>query len=338
MDKDELKKIAGEIMAPGKGILAADWSLGSTEKHFLKNSIEHTEEARRRYREMLFTTEGLENYISGVIFFDEGLRQKTKDDKTFVKVLEEKGIIPGIKVDKGNFDMANFPGEKITEGLDGLRERFAEYKNMGAKFAKWRSAIAIGDGIPTEQCIISNAEAMARYAALSQEAGLVPIVEPEDLMEGKHDMMMSETTTKRVLSSVFSALEKHKVFLEGTILKTNYVHPGTETGDEINYEEIAEATIRVFNRVVPPALPGIVFLSGGDSSEEATKHLNSVAKITPSAPWKISFSYARALQYPAISIWGGKDENIKDAQEALMLRAKLNSLATQGKYSPEMEK
>jgi len=256
--------------------------------------------------------------------------------------LEEKGILPGIKVDKGMKDIANFPGEKVSEGLDGLRDRLNEYRELGAKFTKWRSAIAIGDTIPTQQCIDSNAEALARYAALSQEAGLVPVVEPEVLMAGTHSIARDEEVTRRTLTAVFSSLEKHKVKFEEMILKTNFVHPGKESGEEIDHQLIAEETLQTFDRTLSAELSGVVFLSGGDSSEAATMHLNWVVKKRmedrQNLPWEISFSFARAIQYPAIEIWNGKDENVEEAQKAVIKRARLNSLARQGLYKEEMEK
>lgn len=337
---NELAQIAQELVSAQKGILAADWSLGTSEKHFKKNKIEHTEENRRKYRELLFSTPQIEKYISGVIFFDETIKQKNSDGVPFPEYLEKRGIIPGVKVDQGAKEMPNFPGEKVTQGLTGLRERLEEYKKLGAKFTKWRAAIAIGKDIPSKQCIESNSEALAQFAAFSQEAGLVPIVEPEDLMKGRHTQKRSEEVTRTVLSSVFSALEKHKVNLEGTILKTNFVHPGDESGEKIDYKSIAEASFKTLERTVPPILPGVVFLSGGDGPKESTRHLNEIvlfSKTRKDVAWELSFSYARALQYPAIEIWEGKDENLEKAQNALRKRAKLNSLARQGLYKEKME-
>jgi fructose-bisphosphate aldolase class I len=339
---DSLRKVVKDLVSPKKGILAADWSLGSSEKHFGKNNIEHTEENRRKYRQLIFTTPGLEEFISGVILFDETIRQKTDDSKPFPQFLEEKGIIPGIKVDKGMKDMAHFPGEKVSEGLDGLRDRLSEYRDMGAKFTKWRSAISIAEGLPTQQCIESNAECLARYAALSQEAGLVPVVEPEVEMKGKHSIARDEVVSRNVLTETFSALERHRVKYDEMILKTNFIHPGKESEEKIDHELIAEETLITFERTLPSELPGVVFLSGGDSSEEATMHLNWVIKKKledkQDLPWEISFSFARAIQYPAIEIWGGKDENIEAAQKAVLKRARLNSLARQGLYKEGMEK
>jgi len=341
MHKDKLSQIANKLVRPKRGIFAADWSMGSTEKHFTKNKIEHTEENRRKYRQLLLSTPELENYISGVILYDETFWQKTDDGDTFPKYLEKRDIIPGVKVDKGTKDMENFPGEKITDGLDGLRERLEAYAKSGAMFTKWRAAIKIGKDIPTEACIESNTESMARFAALSQEAGLVPIVEPEDLMEGDHSLLRSAEVTKRVLAAVFSALEKHKVYLEGVVLKTSSVHPGTESKERVNYQKVAEETFKALERTVPPAVAGVVFLSGGDLPVESTRHLNEIIKISKKksdVAWELSFSYARALQYPAISIWAGKDDNIKKAQKEFIKRVKLTSLARQGKYRVEMEK
>jgi len=337
MDKNKLAETAKKLVAPGKGIFAADWSLRSSEKHFEKNGIEHNEESRRQYRQMLFATQGIEEFISGVIFFDETIRQKSDKGKLFPQLLKERGIIPGIKVDKGTVDMEGFPGEKVTEGLDGLSERLKEYFELGARFAKWRAVFGVGEGKPTSQCIESNSESMARFAALSQEAGLVPIVEPEVLMTGVHDIARDEEVTIKVLAETFSYLERHKVFIEGAILKTNYVHPGKESGDKVDYQLIAEETFQTLERTVPPNLPGVVFLSGGDSPEESTAHLNAIAKLKKGVPWELSFSYARALQYPAIEIWQGKNENVEVAQKAFYHRVKLNSLARMGKYLPGME-
>lgn len=334
--KDKVKSIAENLVAKGRGILAADWSLGTSKKHFDRVGIKHTEENRRLYHQMLFTTPELEKYISGVIFFDETIRQKTDDGKPFPQLLSERGIIPGIKVDKGAKETSEFPGEKVTEGLDGLPGRLEEYVDLGAKFTKWRVVITIGDGIPTKKNIDLNSERMARFAALSQEAGLAPIVEPEVLMDGSHDIERDEEVTRETLKSVFSALERHKIFIEGTILKTNYVHPGKDGRQEVNFEEIAKATLRTLKRVVPHNLPGVVFLSGGDSPQESTKHLAYLNKLGDQ-PWDLSFSYARALQYPAIEIWKGKAENISKAQEALLNRAKLNSAARSGELPKDLQ-
>ena len=336
MDQAALKETARALVAPGKGILAADESEGTIKKRFDTIRVESTEENRRFYRELLFTTQGVEQFISGVIMFDETIRQKDSNGKPFPLTLSEKGIIPGIKVDKGAKDMAGFAEEKITEGLDGLRERFEEYKNLGAKFSKWRAVITIGEGIPTQACIDSNAELLARFAALSQEAGLVPIVEPEVLMEGSHDIKRSEEATYQTLKSVFTALSKHKIYFEGMLLKPNWVHPGKESGQKVSDKEIAEATLKVLKEAVPAEVPGIVFLSGGDSQGESTGHLDAMNEIG-GVPWQLSFSFGRALQEPVLKVWAGKPENKEAAQKAFYERAKLNSLARSGSYRAEME-
>lgn len=337
MDQAVLKEIAQALVAPGKGILAADESEGTIKKRFDTIGVESTEENRRSYREILFTTPGVEEFISGVIMFDETLRLSSlAQGKPPAKILEEKGIIPGIKVDKGAKDMAAFSGEKVTEGLDGLRERFEEYKNLGAKFSKWRAVITIGDGIPTQICIDSNSEALARFAALSQEAGLVPIVEPEVLMDGGHDIVKCEEVTYQTLKSVFSALSRHKVFLEGLLLKPNMILPGKDNG-KASPEQIADSTLRIFKEVVPVDLPGIVFLSGGQAPEEATLNLNAL-NVKDEGPWQLSFSYGRALQEPTLKAWGGNNDNREAAQKAFYHKAKMNSLARWGKYTPESEK
>jgi len=336
VNTEELKNTAQALVAPGKGILAADESGGTIKKRFDTIGVESTEENRRFYRELLFTTPGVEQFISGVILFDETIRQKGPEDKPFPQILSEKGIIPGIKVDKGAKEMVGFPEEKITEGLDGLRERFEEYKNLGAKFSKWRAVITIGEGIPTKTCIDSNAEALARFAALSQEAGIVPIVEPEVLMDGGHDIKRSEEVTYQTLKSVFTTLSKHKIYLEGMLLKPNWVHPGKESGQQANDKEIAEASLRVLREAVPPEVPGIVFLSGGDSPGESTGHLDAMNEIG-GVPWQLSFSFGRALQEPVLKLWAGKAENKDAAQGAFYERAKLNSLARSGGYKAEME-
>lgn len=332
---EELKSIAHALVAPRKGILAADESFPTIQKRFDAIGIESNEENRRAYRELLFTTEGIEEFISGVILFDETIRQTTKEGKPFVKVLQEKGIIPGIKVDKGTVPMAGFPEEKITEGLDGLGERLAEYKNLGAKFTKWRAVITIGETIPTNECIDSNAEMLARFAALSQEAGLVPIVEPEVLMDGGHDMERSREVGRRTLKSVFLFLDKHKVALEAMLLKPSWVHPGKDYPQKPSDEEIAQATLNLFQEVLSDELPGVVFLSGGDSPEDSTAHLNAMNQV--GGNWELSFSFGRALQEPVLETWGGREENIKLAQEVFYKRAKLDSLARAGEYKKEME-
>ncbi len=332
----DLATIARRLVAKGKGILAADESFPTIEKRFKKINVESSEENRRAYREMLFTTPDVGKYISGVIMFDETLRQKTQDGVPFPKALEKRGSIPGIKVDMGAKQLAGFPGEKITEGLDGLRDRLAEYRNLGAKFTKWRAVIAIGDGLPTRFCIDANAHALARYAALSQEAGLVPIVEPEVLMDGGHTIERCEAVTETTLTSVFYHLHAHRVWLEGMLLKPNMVISGKNCATQAKVEQVAAATVRTLSRTVPGAVPGIVFLSGGQTSEVATAHLNAMNALGDH-PWELSFSYGRALQDEALRAWSGKKTNVQAAQKAFAHRAKCVSAARHGKYTPEME-
>ena len=298
--------------------------------------MESTEENRRSYREMLFTTPGCEQHISGVILYDETIRQKASDGTPLAQVLEKRGIIPGIKVDKGTKKLP-FTDEKITEGLDGLRERLVEYRGMGARFAKWRAVIEIGEGKPSDLCLATNAHALARYAALCVEEGLVPIVEPEVLMDGDHSIDRSEAVTERTLHFVFDALYEQRVPLEQILLKPNMVLSGYSAKPQASVREVAERTIACFKRVVPAAVPGIVFLSGGQSDELATAHLNEMNKIG-GFPWELSFSYGRALQAPALKAWAGKRENFEVAQRAFAKRARLNSEARYGRYTPEMEK
>jgi len=336
MNTEELKKIAQSLVVPGKGILAADESEGTIKKRFDVIGVESTEENRRLYREILFTTPGVEEFISGVILFDETIRQKGPEEKSFSQILSEKGIIPGIKVDKGAKEMANFPGEKVTEGLDGLRERLVEYKELGAKFSKWRAVITIGEGIPTRAVIDSNAEALARFAALSQEADLVPVVEPEVLIDGGHDIAKCEEVTYQTLKSVFTALSRHKIYIPGMLLKPNMILPGKEN-EKAPPEAIAASTLRVFKEVLPEDLPGVVFLSGGQGPEEATANLNAL-NLKNEYLWQLSFSYGRALQEPVLKAWAGKGENKEAAQKAFYHRARMNSLARSGKYSPDSEK
>ncbi|HZR92078.1 MAG TPA: class I fructose-bisphosphate aldolase [Gaiellaceae bacterium] len=337
MSTQALKETARALVAPGKGILAADESSGTIKKRFDSIGVESTEESRRAYRDLLFTTPGVEEFISGVILFDETIRQSSADGTPFPKLLEGKGIIPGIKVDKGAKDLANAPGEKITEGLDGLRERLEEYRSLGARFTKWRAVITIGAGIPSEYCIWANAHALARFAALSQEAGLVPIVEPEVLMDGDHTIDRSFDVTSRTLHAVFTELRDQRVHFDQMLLKPNMVLSGYDCPEQAGPEEVAERTLECFRRHVPAAVPGIVFLSGGQSDEDATVHLNAMNAIGPH-PWQLSFSYGRALQAPALKAWGGRPENVQAAQRAFYHRAKLNSAARSGSYTPEMEK
>jgi fructose-bisphosphate aldolase class I len=337
MGANELHETAQAIVADGRGILAADESDSTIKKRFDSIEIESTEENRRAYRDLLFTTEGVEEYISGVILFDETIRQSALDGTPFPKLLESKGVIPGIKVDSGAKPLALAEGETITEGLDGLRDRLNEYRNLGARFAKWRATYSIGDGIPSEYCIWTNAHALARYAALCQEAGIVPIVEPEVLMDGDHSIHDSSRVTGRVLNAVYTELHDQRVDLYGTLLKPNMALSGYDASNRASVDEVADATLDVFYRHVPAAVPGIVFLSGGQSDEDATAHLNAINARGPH-PWKISFSYGRALQAPALKAWGGKEENVEAGQRAYYHRAKMNSAAQTGMYAPEMEK
>ncbi len=336
MSLQELEATARALVAPGKGILAADESTGTIKKRFDSIGVESTEDTRRAYREMLFTTEGMSEFISGVILYDETIRQSSSDGIAFTKILEEQGVIPGIKVDTGAKDLPGFPGEKVTEGLDGLRERLAEYRDLGARFTKWRAVITIGDGIPTQTCIDANTEALARYAGLSHEAGLVPIVEPETLMDGDHSIERHYDATRRTLESLFDRLFAHRIQLTGTLLKTNMVLSGAKAAQQAGVEEVAEWTLRCLKETVPPAIPGIVFLSGGQTDEAATAHLSEMNRIG-GVPWERSFSYGRALQAPALKAWGGKPEGVESGKRAFYLRAKLNGAARSGAYTPEME-
>ena len=337
MAAHELQQIAQTIVAEGKGILAADESDGTIKKRFDSIGVESTEDNRRAYRDMLFTTEGVEEYISGVILFDETIRQESLDGTPFPKLLESKGIIPGIKVDTGAKPLAHAEGETVTEGLDGLRGRLEEYRGLGARFAKWRAVITIGEDIPSEYCIWANAHALARYAALAQEAGLVPIVEPEVLMEGDHPISRSFEVTSRTLHAVFTELRDQRVQPEGILLKPNMVLSGYSCSDQASDDEVAHETVRCFRRHVPAAVPGIVFLSGGQSDEQATARLNAMNAMG-SHPWQLSFSYGRALQAPALKAWGGKAENVEAGQQAYYHRAKMNGAARTGMYAPEMER
>jgi len=331
-----LEETARAIVAPGKGILAADESSGTIKKRFDSINAESTETTRRDYRESLFRTAGAEDFISGVILFDETIRQDAADGTPLVKVLSDAGIIPGIKVDTGAKELAGASGEKVTEGLDGLRERLEEYRGLGAGFAKWRAVITIGDDIPSDYCIAANAHALARYAALCVEAGLVPIVEPEVLMDGGHTIERCYEVTERTLEQVFGELYAQRVPLEQTLLKPNMVLSGSTCSKQADVRAVAEATLHCFHRCVPAAVPGIVFLSGGQSDELATAHLNEMNKIG-GGPWELSFSYGRALQAPALKAWAGKPENIEAAQQAYFHRARCNGAARSGSYTEAME-
>ena len=324
MDINVLKTTAQAMVAPSKGILAADESTKTIQKRLEKIGVQSNPETNLAYRQMLFTTLGVEEFISGVILYDETIRQSI-DGQPVPQYLQSKGILPGIKVDKGAVDMANFPGEKITEGLDGLRDRLAEYKELGAKFAKWRAVIAIGAGIPSDTCIESNAESLARYAALCQEQDIVPIVEPEVLMDGGHDLARCQEVTKKTLKAVFAKLTAHKAILEGMILKPNMVISGKESTVKAIASEIAKATVETFKEVVPAEVPGIVFLSGGQSPDEATENLAEINKI--GGPWQLSYSYGRALQDEALTTWVGKEESVPTAQQAFYDRAQKVSQA-----------
>lgn len=342
MDIELLKKTAKQMVATGKGILAADESSGTCQKRFESVGVPCTEENRRAYRETLLTADGLEQYISGVILYDETIRQETNEGEAFAAVLEKKGILPGIKVDAGLKGLALHDGEKVTEGLDGLRERLAEYKTLGARFAKWRAVITIGNppagGIPSDACIHANAHAMARYAALCQEAGIVPMVEPEILIDGDHGIGRCYEVSVATLKKTFEELVGQNVAVEGVILKTSMIIAGKKAAQQAGMEEVAKETVRAFKETLPASLAGVAFLSGGQTDEQATEHLNAM-NVTGKLPWPLSFSYGRALQNPVLKIWAeSPNANIAKAQEALLFRSKMNSLATQGKYSADMEK
>ena len=334
---DELHETAVALVAEGKGILAADESDGTIKKRFDSISVESTEDNRRAYRELLFSADGVKDFISGVILYDETIRQSAADGTPFPQLLESKGVIPGIKVDQGAKPLANSDGETITEGLDALRARLEEFRGLGARFAKWRATYTITHDLPSEYAIWTNAHALARYAALCQEAGVVPIVEPEVLMDGSHSIERSFVVTSRVLGAVYTELFDQKVRLEGTLLKPNMILSGYDADDRASVGEVAEWTLKCFRRHVPAAVPGIVFLSGGQTDEDATAHLNAMNQRGPH-PWQLSFSYGRALQAPALKAWGGKPENVEAAQQAYHRRAKLNGAARSGKYAPEMER
>jgi fructose-bisphosphate aldolase class I len=336
MNPEELSATARALVARGKGILAADESTRTIAKRFESVEVASTEENRARYRELLFTTKDANEFISGVILFDETIRQRAGDGTPFPAILSRQGIIPGIKVDKGTVDLAGFPGEKVTEGLDGLRERLAEYRQLGAMFTKWRAVITIGDRVPTDTCIDANAAALARFAALSQEAGLVPIVEPEVLMDGDHTIERCYQATADTLAAVFAALRRHRMRLDGMLLKPNMVLPGQDCPVQADAQEVAAASVACLRECVPAAVPGVVFLSGGQSDRTATVHLNEMNRLGPQ-PWQLSFSYGRALQAPALQAWRGEQVNAPATQAAFYRRAKLNGAARTGEYRPELE-
>ncbi|MER3409368.1 MAG: fructose-bisphosphate aldolase class I [Thermoleophilia bacterium] len=332
-----MRDLARALVAPGKGILAADESFPTIERRFSAIGLPSTEETRRAYRELLLATPGLGEYISGAILFDETIRQAASDGTPFPELLRRQGIVPGIKVDMGAKPLAGFPGETVTEGLDGLRQRLSEYRELGAKFTKWRAVIRIGPAIPSSACLRANAHALARFAALSQEAGLVPIIEPEVLMDGDHTIERCQEVTETTLDTVFHELRLYRIELEATLLKPSMVLSGKDCLRQAPVEEVARRTVLVLRRTVPAAVPGVVFLSGGQADEVATAHLDAMNRLGPH-PWELSFSYGRALQDPALRAWGGRPENVEVAQRALLHRARLNALARSGAYEPALER
>ena len=338
MSAQELEQTAAAMVAKGKGILAIDESFPTIKKRFDTINIESTEENRRAYRDLLITNPGGNDFISGMILFDETIRQATSDGTPFSKALIDQGIMPGIKVDAGAKDLAGHPGEKVTEGLDGLRDRLAEYKDLGAKFAKWRAVITIGEGIPSRACIEANAHALARYAALCQEAGIVPMVEPEVLMDADNTIDTCYDVTLETLTTVFNELYRQDVTMEHTILKTNMVVSGKQCSTQAGIQEVADKTVKCLLNAVPASLPGIVFLSGGQASATATAHLNAMNATYKDLPWPLSFSYGRALQEDCLKAWSGEEANLKVAQETLLHREKCNSLACNGEYDASMDK
>ena len=339
MTTQQIIDTARALVAADKGLLAADESTPTCNKRFAALAIPQTEESRRAYRELILTTPGLGESVSGVILYDETIRQKKRDGTSFLDVIGDGGIIPGIKVDRGAKPLAGYPGEKITEGLDGLRDRLAEYLAMGARFAKWRAVIAVGDGLPSRGCIEANAQALARYAALCQEAGLVPIVEPEVLMDGDHDLKRCSEVTEEVLQTVFHQLQAQRVMLEGMILKPNMVLPGSSCPEQARADEVADATVRCLLRSVPAAVPGIAFLSGGQGAEQASARLNAMNVRFKGArrPWALAFSFGRAIQQPALEIWRGEQSQVSAAQQALRHRTRCNRAARRGEYTAAME-
>jgi fructose-bisphosphate aldolase class I len=338
MDKALLAKTAAAMVAKGKGLLAADESSGTCEKRFQSVKVDCTEENRRAYRQLLFSTPGVEQYLSGVILFDETARQQATDGTPFPQYLQKKGIIPGIKVDKGLADLPLAPkGEKVSEGLDGLSKRLDEYFKMGCRFAKWRSTITITDALPTHACLYANAHVLARYAAACQAASIVPVIEPEVLLDGEHTAERSEEVHEATLRAVYAAIAAYNVSVEHLILKTSMVVSGKDNPKQAGVDEVAERTVRVLKRTVPAAQPGIVFLSGGQSDEAATAHLSAMAAMK-GLPWPLTFSYSRALQNPALNTWRGQAANVAAAQKAFAHRAQMNALACQGKWRPELER
>jgi len=329
MNTEELQKIAKQMVAPGKGILAADESNRTAKKRLESVGVEDSEEMRRQYRDLLLSTEGIEDYLNGVILYDETMRQKANDGTPFPELLQKKGIIPGIKVDMSTYDMPGFPGEKLTAGLDGLRKRLKEYYEMGARFTKWRAVIKIGENIPTYECIHTNALFLALYARIAQEEGFVTMVEPEVLLQGKHTLEKAEKVTTETVSHVMYELERMRVDLSATILKTSMVVDGGDDEITSSPEEIAEATVRMLKDSCPENLGGVVFLSGGQSPKEATEHLNAIVQKEPLL-WELAFSYARAIQCPALEIWKGKEENVDSAREEFIKRLKANVKADKG--------
>ena len=336
LGRAQLESTAQKMVAEGRGILAADESNRTMTKRLESVGVESTEESRRAFRELLFTADGASDHISGVIMYDETIRQSTADRTPFPEHLASEGILPGIKVDTGAKPLAGFPGETVTEGLDGLRDRLAEYRELGARFAKWRAVIQIGEGLPTRGCIDANAHALARYAALCQEAGIVPIVEPEVLMDGEHPIDRSEEVTAAALRAVFAQLAEQRVLLEGIVLKPNMLLSGYDCPEQAGVEEVAERTLECFRRVVPAAVPGIAFLSGGQSDELAAAHLNAM-NTTGGAPWELTFSYGRALVAAQLKVWAGDGSTLAEAQAALLHRARCNGAARRGEYSESME-
>lgn len=346
MNKDYLIKTAQALVTEQRGILASDESTGTIKKRFDAINLESTPENHRRYRELLYTTTGIEEYIGGVIMFDETIRQSDSNGKPFVELLRDKGIFTGIKLDLGKSELANFPGEDVTNGLDGLRERIAEYKALGARFAKWRAVYKISDSTPSGTLISSNSEVLARYATLCQEQEIVPIVEPEVLMDGNHSIEKCEEVTTVVLQNMFAKLTQHKAVLEGVILKANMVLPGKDSSEQKDAKTVALYTVRTMRKAVPVSVPSIVFLSGGQTPQEATEHLDAINEYVSTPPqaghaggqaWELNFSYGRALQQPVLDAWRGSDDKKEQAQAVFHFRAKLNSLALRGEYKPEME-